>query len=85
MDTRDLLTIGETAARAGVSVPTLRFYETKGLIHSDRTGGNQRRYSRDVLRRVAVIKVAQEVGIPLAEIAGQLAAHGNDFQALGRG
>jgi len=68
------LSVGEVARRAGVAVSTLHFYETKGLIHSDRTGGNQRRYSRDVLRRVAVIKVAQEVGIPLAEIAGQLAA-----------
>ena len=44
MDKRDLLTIGETAARAGVSVPTLRFYDSKGLVHSTRTSGNQRRY-----------------------------------------
>lgn len=66
------LSVGEVARRAGVAVSTLHFYETKGLIHSERTGGNQRRYTRDVLRRVAVIKVAQEVGIPLAEIAVQL-------------
>lgn len=68
------LSVGEVARRAGVAVSTLHFYETKGLIRSERTGGNQRRYPRDVLRRVAVIKVAQEVGIPLAEIARQLAS-----------
>ena len=66
------LTVGEVARRAGVAVSALHFYETKGLIRSQRTAGNQRRYSGDVLRRVAVIKVAQEVGISLAEIAAQL-------------
>lgn len=63
------LTVGEVAARSGVAVSALHFYERKGLIRSHRTGGNQRRYAPDVLRRVAVIKVAQEVGIPLADIA----------------
>jgi len=62
------LTVGEVAARSGVAVSALHFYETKGLIRSQRTAGNQRRYPRSVLRRVAVIKVAQRVGIPLAEI-----------------
>lgn len=66
------LSVGELAARAGVSVSTLHFYETKGLIASARTGGNQRRYGRDVLRRVAVIRVAQRAGVPLAEIAAAL-------------
>ena len=66
------LSVGEVARRSGVAVSTLHFYETKGLIRSDRTGGNQRRYSSDVLRRVAVIKVAQEVGISLAEIGAAL-------------
>jgi MerR family redox-sensitive transcriptional activator SoxR len=66
------LSVGELAARAGVSVSTLHFYETKGLIASTRTGGNQRRYGRDVLRRVAVIRVAQRAGVPLAEIRAAL-------------
>ena len=64
--------VGEVARRSGVAVSTLHFYETKGLIRSERTGGNQRRYGGDVLRRVAVIKVAQEVGISLADIGAAL-------------
>ena len=67
------LTPGEVARRSGVAVSALHFYEKKGLIHSHRSSGNQRRYSRDVLRRVAVIKVAQRIGIPLAEIGRALA------------
>ncbi|MFT4182243.1 MAG: redox-sensitive transcriptional activator SoxR [Rhizobium sp.] len=67
-----LLTVGEVAARSGVAVSALHFYETKGLIESYRNRGNQRRYAREVLRRVAVIKVAQRVGIPLAEIHAAL-------------
>lgn len=65
---RSELTVGEVAARGGVPVSTLHFYETQGLIKSWRSRGNQRRYPREVLRRVAVIKVAQRVGIPLASI-----------------
>ncbi len=68
------LTVGEVAERSGVAVSTLHFYEKKGLIKSWRTTGNQRRYQRDVLRRVAVIKVAQRIGIPLAEITDALSA-----------
>ena len=68
------LSIGEVAARSGVAVSALHFYERRGLIGSHRTTGNQRRYARDVLRRIAVIRVAQEIGIPLAEIAAALAA-----------
>lgn len=67
------LTVGEVAARSGVAVSTIHFYESKGLIKSRRNAGNQRRYARDVLRRVAVIKVAQRVGIPLASIGEALA------------
>jgi MerR family redox-sensitive transcriptional activator SoxR len=59
------LTVGQVAARSGVSVSALHFYEEKGLISSRRTSGNQRRYPRETLRRVAVIRVAQRVGIPL--------------------
>jgi MerR family redox-sensitive transcriptional activator SoxR len=67
------LSVGEVAERAGVAVSTLHFYEAKGLIRSRRNAGNQRRYTRDVLRRVAVIKVAQRAGIPLARIRAALA------------
>lgn len=66
------LTVGEVAARSGIAVSAVHFYESKGLLTSRRNAGNQRRYSRDVLRRVAVIKVAQRLGIPLASIAAAL-------------
>lgn len=62
------LSVGEVAARSGVAVSAIHFYESKGLIKSWRNQGNQRRYARDVLRRVAVIKVAQRTGIPLTSI-----------------
>jgi MerR family redox-sensitive transcriptional activator SoxR len=62
------LSVGQLAARSGVAVSTIHFYETKGLIRGWRSSGNQRRYGRDVLRRVAVIKVAQRLGLPLASI-----------------
>ncbi len=68
------LTVGQVAARSGVAVSTLHFYEAQGLIQSWRNHGNQRRYPREVLRRVAVIKVAQRTGIPLAEIRDALGA-----------
>jgi MerR family transcriptional regulator, redox-sensitive transcriptional activator SoxR len=68
------LTVGEVAARSGVANSALHFYEAEGLITSWRNSGNQRRYARDVLRRVAVIKVAQRTGIPLAEIRDALAS-----------
>jgi MerR family redox-sensitive transcriptional activator SoxR len=67
------LTVGQVAERSGIAVSTLHFYETRGLIASRRNQGNQRRYPREVLRRVAVIKVAQRLGVPLAEIADALA------------
>ena len=67
------LTIGELAERSGVAASTLRFYEKEGLIHSRRTSGNQRRYGRDMLRRVSFIKVSQGVGISLADIRAALA------------
>jgi len=67
------LSVGEVAKRAGVTVSTLHFYERQGLIRSHRTSGNQRRYDRDVLRRVAIIRVAQDVGVSLAEVGAGLA------------
>jgi len=68
-----LLSVGEVAARSGLAVSALHFYESKGLIASIRSRGNQRRYGRDVLRRLGIIKVAQRVGIPLAEIEAAFA------------
>lgn len=62
------LTIGYVAKRCGVKVSTLHFYEEKGLIRSWRNEGNQRRFKRDVLRRISVIKAAQKMGITLASM-----------------
>lgn len=62
------LTIGDLSERSGVPTSALRFYEREGLIHSRRTSGNQRRYHRTTLRRVAFIRASQTVGIPLALI-----------------
>ncbi len=64
----DTLTIGEVSARSGVPHTALRFYEERGLISSDRTAGNQRKYHRAVLRRLAFIRTAQRVGLSLEEI-----------------
>lgn len=65
---QDFLTIGEIAKRSGLNTSAIRFYESKELIFSIRTDGNQRRYSRHMLRRIALIKVAQKVGVSLQEI-----------------
>jgi MerR family redox-sensitive transcriptional activator SoxR len=65
---RKVLSVGEVAARSGLAVSAVHFYEAQGLIRSSRTAGNQRRYPREILRRVAVIKVAQRIGIPLSII-----------------
>lgn len=62
------LSVGDVAERAGVAVSTLHFYEAEGLIQGWRNSSNHRRYGRDVLRRIAIIKVAQRAGIPLKEI-----------------
>jgi MerR family transcriptional regulator, redox-sensitive transcriptional activator SoxR len=67
------LSVGELAARSGVAVSALHFFERQGLISSRRTAGNQRRYRRDALRRVAFIRIAQRVGIPLKEVGAILA------------
>jgi len=71
---RHVLSVGEVSRRSGIPVSALHFYEAKGLISSLRTPGNQRRYPRDVLRRLGVIRVAQRVGIPLGDIQAALAA-----------
>jgi MerR family redox-sensitive transcriptional activator SoxR len=70
----DLLTIGDLSARSGVASSALRYYEKLGLIRATRTGGNQRRYERSELRRVAFIRVAAQVGVPLEEIGEALAS-----------
>jgi MerR family redox-sensitive transcriptional activator SoxR len=66
------LTVGQLAERSGVAVSALHFYEREGLISSRRTSGNQRRFRRDTLRRVALIRIAQRVGIPLAQVRAAL-------------
>ncbi|PMN54188.1 redox-sensitive transcriptional activator SoxR [Vibrio lentus] len=66
------LTIGQLSERSGVAPSALRFYETKGLIASIRTNGNQRRYQSAMLRRIALIQVAQSIGFTLEEITEEL-------------
>ena len=68
------LTVGEVAQRTGVAISALHFYESKGLIKSSRNQANQRRYPREILRRVSVIKVAQRLGLSLATIRYALSA-----------
>lgn len=72
MPTEHLLSVGEVARRSGVAVSALHFYEAQGLLSAERSRGNQRRYRRDVLRRVAFIRAAQMLGISLTEIAQAL-------------
>jgi MerR family redox-sensitive transcriptional activator SoxR len=73
-----LLTIGEVAHRSGVAHTALRFYEDRGLITSARTAGNQRRYDRGVLRRLAFIRSAQRVGLSLEQITEALSTLPDD-------
>ena len=68
----EYLTIGETASRCGMSTSALRFYEQKGLIRSARVKGNHRRYHRSMIRRIAVVRVAQNLGLSLSEIGEAL-------------
>lgn len=71
--TRDWLEIGSLARRAGVAASALRFYEAQGLLSGSRSAGGRRRYPRAALRRVAFIRVAQSLGLSLAEIRAALA------------
>ena len=73
MRSDDLLPIGEVARRAGLATSALRYYEREGLVRGERTAGGQRRYPRSVLRRLAFIRAAQNVGLSLAEIRTALA------------
>ena len=72
MHTTDLLTVGEVSARSGIAPSALRYYESQGLVEATRTTGNQRRYQRHVLRRLAFIRAAQNVGLSLDEITAAL-------------
>jgi MerR family transcriptional regulator, redox-sensitive transcriptional activator SoxR len=89
---RDELTIGEVAARSGVASSALRFYEAQGLIEARRTSGNQRRYDRAVLRRVALVQAGRAAGIRLDRIRAALdtlpahrTATRRDWERLSRG
>jgi MerR family redox-sensitive transcriptional activator SoxR len=91
MDSR-LLTIGEVADRSGLAASAVRFYEKAGLVHAERTPGNQRLFRRDVLRRLAFIRIAQKVGLSLEEIVEALnelpvdkAPNAKEWQRLSRG
>jgi MerR family transcriptional regulator, redox-sensitive transcriptional activator SoxR len=88
----DDLTIGELSARSGAAPSALRFYETQGLISAHRTSGNQRRYERAILRRIALIQAGRATGIPLERIRaalGTLPSHRtptrSDWERLSRG
>jgi MerR family transcriptional regulator, redox-sensitive transcriptional activator SoxR len=72
VDGRDLLTIGEVAARSGFAASALRFYEREGLLAASRTSGGQRRYPRSVLRRLAFVRAASNVGLSLDEVRAAL-------------
>jgi MerR family redox-sensitive transcriptional activator SoxR len=71
-------TVGQVSERTGLPVSTLHFYERQGLVKAARTRGNQRRYSRAAVRRLSIIRFAQELGIPLKEIAEALSALPDD-------
>ena len=84
VDPDDELAIGAVAERAGLAVSALRFYEDHGLVRARRSAGGQRRYPRDVLRRLAVIRAAQEVGFSLGEIREMLADLPDDHHVTER-
>jgi MerR family redox-sensitive transcriptional activator SoxR len=87
-----MLTIGEVARRSGLAASAIRFYEREGLVRAERTPSGQRRFHRDVLRRIAFIRIAQRVGLSLDEIVTALAGlpvdrapNSQDWQRLTRG
>jgi MerR family redox-sensitive transcriptional activator SoxR len=87
-----MITIGEVAERSGLAASAIRFYERQGLLRAERTAGGQRRFRRDVLRRIAFIRIAQRVGLSLDEIVEALAElpadkapNAQDWQRLTRG
>ncbi len=72
MDTHDVLTVSDVASRSGFAASALRYYESQGLIEATRSGGGQRRYQRGVLRQLAFIRAASNVGLTLEEIRDEL-------------
>ena len=74
MDTRDRLSIGEVSRRSGFATSALRYYEGQGLIAAERSGGGQRTFQRSVLRRLAFIRAAGNIGLTLAEIREELSS-----------
>jgi len=70
--TTDLLTVTEVSRRSGFAPSALRFYEGEGLIRAERSSGNQRRYRRDVLRRLAFVRAARNIGLTLEEVRAEL-------------
>jgi MerR family redox-sensitive transcriptional activator SoxR len=87
-----MITIGDVADRSGLAASAIRFYERQGLLRAERTSGGQRRFRRDVLRRIAFIRIAQRVGLSLDEIVEALtelpadkAPNAQDWQRLTRG
>ncbi|WP_106407653.1 redox-sensitive transcriptional activator SoxR [Aquidulcibacter paucihalophilus] len=72
MQAKDVLSIGEIAARVGLSVSSIRFYEARGLIQAHRSAGQQRRYHRADIRRLSFIRIAQQLGLTLEEIKAEL-------------
>lgn len=74
MRASDGLTIGDLAARTGLSVSAIRFYEGKGLVHPIRNAGNQRRFLRADIRRLSFVLIAQQLGFTVRQIAAELAA-----------
>jgi len=91
MANEQLISIGQLAARTGVAVSAIRFYEEKGLLRSQRTGGNQRQFQRSDIRRVSFVVIAQRLGLGLVDIEQQLAGLPTsraptllDWQALSR-
>ncbi|MFT7592875.1 MAG: DNA-binding transcriptional MerR regulator [Paracoccaceae bacterium] len=80
-----MLSIGEMSRRTGVKIPTIRFYEQKGLLPApDRTAGNQRRYDRAALNRLAFIRHARDLGLPLEDVAALISLEGASGAALNR-
>jgi MerR family redox-sensitive transcriptional activator SoxR len=69
MQSRDLLTVSEVAKRSGFAASAIRFYDKQGLITATRTSGGQRRFERNMLRRLAFIRAARNVGLTLDEVA----------------
>lgn len=72
LTTNDQLTVGEVAERSGFAPSAVRFYESRGLIESTRTSGGQRRFRRSVLRRLAFIRAASNVGLSIEEVRAEL-------------